>query len=216
MALTPPNRLWSKFAPIMQWLFFFYEQVRERVFPNAGDYGWSEYLSSITSGRVAGANVPTFTTYRNGINAYAFSPTSMNEVWVNFHINHDFKLGTAIYPHIHWSPTTTNTGTVRWGIEYTIAKGHQQSNFGATTTVYVEQTVSAANQYGHYIAEVSDVDAISSAELEVDAVVLARVFRDAAHANDTFPDAVAGLFVDLHVQIDRVSTLNKAPNFYGN
>lgn len=216
MALTPPNRLWDKFSPLMQWLWFLYDQVRGRIFPNGGDYGWSDYLSSLSSGRTAGANVPTWSNFRDGINAYAFSATGSDEIWINFHINHDFKLGTAIYPHVHWSINTTNTGTVRWGIEYTVAKGHQQSNFGATNTIYVEQTVAAPNQYGHYIAEVSDVDAISSAELEVDSVVLMRIFRDGSHANDTFPNPAFGLFVDLHVQVDRTSTLNKAPNFYSN
>ena len=183
-----------------------------KIGTGANDYGWSDYLSSISAAKVAGTNPPTWSNYRNGLFAYEFSATKLEEVWMNFHINHDFKLGSAIFPHVHWSPNTTGTGTVRWGIEYTISKGHQQSVFGATTIVYVEQTMGAANQYSHQIAEVST--GISSAELEVDSVVMMRVFRDASHVNDTFTTAVFGLFVDLHVQVDRTSTLNKAPNFY--
>lgn len=98
-----------------------------------------------------------------------------------------------------------------------VAKGHQQgatSTFGATTTVYVEQTVSTNSQYQHFIAETSLADAIPSTNLEPDSVILIRFFRDSAHANDTFPDAVMGMFGDIHYQTSTISTLNKTPNFY--
>lgn len=205
------NWIWQK------WMFNFWDyfkSIKTKIFPGDNGEGWTDYLSSLSSGKTAGSSVPTWTTYRDGIKGFAFAPTGGDEIWISFHINHDFKVGTAIYPHVHWSPNTTNTGTVRWGMEYTVAKGHQQSNFGASNTIYVEQTVGSANQYGHYIAEASDGDAISSSELEVDALVLMRIFRDGSHVNDTFPDSVFGFFVDLHVQVDRFSTLNKSPDFY--
>jgi len=31
---------------------------------------------------------------------------------------HSWKIGSTIYPHVHWQPTTTNTGSVLWRIEY--------------------------------------------------------------------------------------------------
>ena len=214
IGLEPPpqikdfNWVWRK------WFSGLYNGLIARIWPNGTDYGWTDYLASITAGRAVGANAPTWAVFRNGIEGYSFDAGTMNEIWLSFHINHDYKIGTALYPHIHWSPNTTSTGVVRWGFEYTVAKGHQQSVFGASTTIYVEQTIGSANQYGHYIGEVADGDAIDSAETEVDSLVLMRVFRDAAHANDTFPDDVWAWFVDMHVQIDRVCTKNKSPDFY--
>ena len=41
-----------------------------------------------------------------------------------------------------------------------------------------------------------------------------RVFRDAAHGNDTYASTVAGLTVDIHYQCETFATLNKAPDFY--
>ena len=61
---------------------------------------------------------------------------------------------------------------------------------------------------------VPQADAIPSTNLEPDAVIQIRFFRDAAHPNDTFTDAVMGMFGDLHYQVGTFSTLNKAPNFY--
>jgi len=114
-------------------------------------------------------------------------------------------------------PTTTATGVVRWGIEYSVAKGHQQgaaSTFPATTTVYVEQTISTASQWQHFVAEVSLANAIPSTNIEPDSVIKCRIFRDAAHVNDTAGEIHAWQ-ADMHFQVGRLSTLNKAPNFYG-
>lgn len=173
--------------------------------------GWDDITADLSSGKVAGANVPTWSTYRDGISAYSFSASALNEVWVTFHVKHDYAEGTKVYPHIHWSPSTTSTGTVRWGFEYTVQKGHQQGAFPTTTTVYVEDTVSSADQYGHRIAEVSDTDAFDA--YEADTLILVRVFRDGAHANDDFPDAVFGLTADVHFQVDKQVTPNRSPPF---
>lgn len=197
-----------------RWLYSIFDFLRSRITPNGGDYGWTDYLSSISAGKAVGANAPTWSAFRGNIDAYEFDAGTMNEIWMVFHINHDYKLGSAIYPHIHWSPNTINTGVVRWGFEYMYAKGHSQASFPASTTVYVEETISSNSQYLHIISEVSDANVIPSTGVETDGIVLMRVFRDAAHANDTFPDAVHGFFVDLHVQIDKLSTKNKSPDFF--
>lgn len=181
----------------------------------AGDYGWNDITSFIDTRN--GGNAPSLTTYRDGIKLWEFSAGVTKEVFSNYHIDHDYKIGTVVYPHVHWTPNTTSTGTVRWGFEYTVAKGFQQSSgsdYAATTTVYVEQTIDANSQYRHFTAEVVLADAIPSTNLEPDAIILMRVFRDAAHANDTFPDPVYLTSIDLHYQVERASTKNKAPDFY--
>jgi hypothetical protein len=178
------------------------------VFTGSGNYGWRDITSDI-SVKGTGTNNPSWATVRNGISAYTFSATTMQEAWVNFHINHDYAVGTPIYLHVHWINPGTNTGTVRWGFEYTIAKGHQQEAFPATTTAYVEQA--SSGQFVHMIGEISS--GISSASLEPDALILVRVFRDAAHVNDTCTNAVALVMSDVHYQANKWATKNKAPNF---
>lgn len=183
---------------------------------NTTTYGWRDNTAAFIA-KGSGANNPSWGVFRNGIYGYTFSASTMQEVWANFHVDHDYAAGTVLYPHIHWSPTTTSTGTVRWGIEYTVAKGHQQgasSTFGTTTTIYVEQVISTNSQYQHFVSEVSLADAIPSTNVEPDTVIMVRFFRDANHANDTFPDTVVGIFGDLHYQVNTLSTINKSPNFY--
>jgi hypothetical protein len=174
------------------------------------EYGWKDMLGPFSTGKVAGANVPTWTTFRDGLSAFAFSAGTMNEIWLSFHPNHDVIEGELFFPHVHWSPgVSTNTGVVRWGLEYSMVKGHNQGAFPATTTIYMEDTISADDQYGHRIIE----DTTGIAMPEVDSLIMVRIFRDAAHANDTFPDVAFGLMLDLHYRAGKFGTKGKRPNF---
>jgi hypothetical protein len=174
--------------------------------------GWRDNIISLEV-QVGDNSAPNLVTWLGGIKRYAFPTNKMTEASGVWHIDHDYSPGTALYPHIHWTIATANTGTVRWGFEYTIAKGHQQQAFSAPTTIYVEQaSLGVANM--HYVAEVSQAQAIPGALIEPDTLIVVRIFRDPTHPNDTLEAAVIGLCLDMHYQTDRMATLNKAPNFY--
>ena len=174
--------------------------------------GWRDLVGDINI-KGTGANDPSWANFRNGIYAYSFSASAMKEVWIVYHIDHDYKEGSSIYLHTHWSTTGTNTGVVRWGFEYTAAKGHGQEAFGATTTVYKDLAASGT-AYQHMISEIAVGDVIPSTHLEPDSLILVRIFRDAADVADTCTDAAFLLTADCHYQTDHENTKNKAPNFY--
>lgn len=137
----------------------------------------------------------------------------MNQVWIDFHINHDIALGTKLYPHIHWMPLGTTAGTVRWGFQYILAKGHGQSKFSVNSnTIYVDHLITANDQYRHIVTEVPDNLAILSSEVEPDTVLKFRIFREGA--NDSYSGKVHAWQADLHYQIARLGTKNKVPNFF--
>lgn len=173
-----------------------------------GTAGWDDILAPLSSGKSTSPSDPDWLQLRDGIYANSFKPNLLNEAWVYFHISHSYAAGTVMYPHVHWTTIGTDTGVVRWGIEYTVAKGYNQQAFPATTTVYVEQAASGV-PYQHMITEVSLLNAIPSTNLEIDGLILVRVFRDALHANDTCTDNAFGLFVDIHYQKAQFATKNK-------
>lgn len=178
-----------------------------------GDYGWRDLFTQITL-RGNGKNNPLWDVFRDGIYAYMFDSGKMMECWTSFHVDHDYAIGTPLFPHVHWSPLTAGAGTVRWGFEYTVAKGHAQgpeSLFQPTTTVYIEQTVNN-DQFMHMITETDVANAIPPDLIEPDSIIMARMFRDGV--NDTYPGAVSVFAVDLHYQVARSSTRNKSPDFY--
>jgi hypothetical protein len=179
-----------------------------------GGYGWRDELADVITRGTAGD--PTFKVFRDGIYAYAFEDHGAgteDQVWAYFHVQHEYAPGTKIYPHIHWSINAAITGTVRWGFEYIAAKGHNQQAFPASTTVYVNQTITT--QYQHMIAEVSEADAIPIDNLEPDTIIAIRFFRNSSNAADTLAGDAFGFKVDCHYNVNgQFATKNKAPNFY--
>ena len=181
-------------------------------FNNGAINGWDDITADLNGARVTGASQPSWSVFRSGIYAWEFSASTMNEVHITFHIKHDYAEGTKVYPHIHFSTTGTGTGVVRWGFEYTVAKGHDQEAFPESTTIYVNYDITSNKQYQHLIAEASDADAFDA--YETDSLVLTRIFRDAGDAADTFGSTVHAFTADLHYQADKTVTPNKSPPFY--
>ena len=177
--------------------------------------GWNDLVREVIV-RDGTANAPTVNPLRDGIYMYAFSADTMNECFANFHLNHDYTAGAMVYPHVHWSPNTTSTGTVRFGIEYTWARRADSTGqiaFPTTNTIYIETTISSNSQYFHMVNESVDGNGIPGSTMEVDSIILCRFFRDAAHPNDTFPDPVFLLSVDIHYPSTVKTTPLRVPPF---
>jgi hypothetical protein len=130
-----------------------------------------------------------------------------------FHINHDYKLGSKIYPHIHWCPMSYSTGNVKWTIEYVVAKGHNQNESLIGVTTSFSLIAAGKGLIGeHMVTECSEEQAFVVDE--PDTLVRLRVYRDSTNAQDTFYGSVMGLMVDFHFQSDRETTPQKSPDFY--
>jgi hypothetical protein len=63
------------------------------------------------------------------------------------------------------------------------------------------------------VNESPDGQGIDSTDLETDAIILSRIYRDAEHPNDTFPDSIFLLFVDIHYQCNIAQTPSRFPPF---
>jgi hypothetical protein len=187
--------------------------------------GWNDLLG-MPNIRVAGANDPTWNIYQGSLRQFQYSNVIMNEMWFTYHIQHDYKPGSDIHIHTHWSQTTIDSGgpagvpgNVKWYIDVSYAKGHNQAAFSAPITTSITQTASGT-QYQHMLAEVQlsasspSGSQIDSALLEPDGVLIVRLYRNPADAADTLNQAPFLHFCDIHYQTDRVNTKNKAPNFY--
>jgi len=185
----------------------------------APDYGWQDMLGAI---RVhgTGGDEPVYNIYRDGIRQYEFN-TIGDEVWVEFHIPHDYATGTDLYIHSHWShhnASTITTGSLTWTFETTYAKGHNQAPFPATTNSTAIHNAATTNvpQYQHMITEVQlsasggGVGLIDTDDIEIDGLILVRV----AKTEDTMADNPFLHFADIHYQSTGITTKNKAPDFY--
>lgn len=172
------------------------------------DGSWFDNLAPMATGKTA-AGSPTMAAFNTTWQALKFS---LNDaVYLYFHINHDIKRGSKVYPHVHWAKGTgTDVNTVKWQIDYTFAKGHNQEAFPATTAVTVEQAP-PTTAWQHMISEVVVGDAFNAPE--VDSVVIIKITRITNGGSDNGDD-IFGLFVDLHYQMERIGTPGKVPDFY--
>lgn len=166
--------------------------------------GWRDLTASGLAIRV-GATAPDLINLFGNLWVYGFDASTIESGYLILHPNHDVKPGSGsggIEVHVHWAPTNTNTGVVRWGFEYSYARGFSVDVFPAASTEYLEQAGSGvANTH-----QIVDSGLITIANYEPDGIILARIFRDATHVNDTYTGDAALLSVDIHYQSDRDNT----------
>ena len=180
--------------------------------------GWDDIVQEVII-RNGAASAPLLENWLGNFWAYAFPNGVMNECFINFHIRHNYDdAGGAtpgmIYPHVHFTVNTANTGTIRWGVEWTYARradAQGAAAFTPTVTQYIEYTIGiGGKQYWHIVAESPDGQGIPQGGiLQVDSLVKCRIFRDGAHPNDTFPDHAFLDTVDVHVPVDVLCTPNR-------
>lgn len=114
---------------------------------------------------------------------------------------HAWKLGSSIYPHVHWMPTTTGAGNVLWRMEY------KWVSIGATTpgswsTVPLLDAADGVS-LKHQIA---GFGAVSGAGQTLSSIISIKLSRVGGDGTDTYgADALLKEF-DIHYEIDTMGS----------
>src|SRR5512147_3014592 len=77
----------------------------------------------------SGLSIPTVTQIGGSVISMPLWAIN-DQMWVAWHVQHDYVLGTDVYFHVHWLADGTNAQTVKWQFSYFHAKGHDQAAFG--------------------------------------------------------------------------------------
>jgi hypothetical protein len=177
--------------------------------------GWADIVSELIIRDTPLA--PIGILYKGGIYLWEFPTQDLREAFANFHVPHTWKPGSMIYPHVHFTTASNLAGVVRWGFEYTWARRHDSTGqiaFPAVQTIYVDFAIPANSADTHFVCEAPEGLGIAGTGLEVDSMILMRVYGDGLHANDTFAASVLCITADLHHEVDRYATPRRAPDFY--
>ena len=171
-------------------------------------YGWRDLRSAITAADIPASSAPTPTAFgpTGSLKRYAFAVNDY--VGLDFHVDHDYWPGSTAYIHVHWTTNGTSTNTVKWQLTYTIAKGHNQANFGTDTVITLEEAA-AGTAWRHMVTE----DATGFSLIEPDTLLHVDLKRITNGGTEN-TDAVFGLFVDIHYQTMQYATPYRTPNFY--
>ena len=172
--------------------------------------GWRDLRAALIGAKAAGVSDPTLAVFgaSGDIRQYKFAVG--NEVYLAFHIDHDIKVGSTVYPHVHWATSSTSTDIVKWEMEYTIAARDDTTPeaFPTPTTITVEAAASAT-AWAHQVTE----HGTGFAAPVVDSLVLCHLTRITNGGTENTDD-VFGLFMDLHYEAQQYGTPSRAPDFY--
>lgn len=128
---------------------------------------------------------------------YAFDGGTLLElVFGGKELQHDYKEGEILSPHIHWMPTTTGTGNVKWFLSYYFKKG---------TTIFVSSVDSiVVATTGTAWEEIrSNFPDISVPTLVIETQLFFSIWRDPTETEDTYSDdAALGSTFGFHYKID--------------
>ena len=135
------------------------------------------------------------------LDCYAFSGTNPtpDEVHSSLEILHGYEEGSDISFHLHWYPTDTTLGNVKWQLRYTWF--NKSTVPGAAVTVAV---VSATS--GVAWQEQTTSFSISGAGKTMGSRFVFSIFRDATDAQDTYAHRAAVTDMGVHYEKDTVGS----------
>lgn len=171
--------------------------------------GWADYTAEFNIGNTSPSATPTYEDIGNGLYLPNFAEGDI--AFINFHIQHDILVGSKLYPHVHFAPSTTMSAgeTVIWEVGYTKAdRSLGETIAGTLTTLTLTYTADGTEvAHEHLVVEVADIDAPTTSN--VDSMFMTKIVR----GNGTYAGDVYGITADLHYQVGRISTPNKAYPF---
>lgn len=176
--------------------------------------GWLDMSGLFTAGTQPATNPPTLTQWgTSGI--YAWSFTTNDQLFFSFKMPHSFKAGSAVWPHVHWAPSSAMADgeTVVWVIEWMAAPLDPTTPVAFDHASPVTSTLTFTSS-GVTIADAHlSTEALSGSTIpnsEPGTMVMARVYRAAG----TYAGAIFGLSLNAHFQADRFGTKNKEKPYY--
>lgn len=114
-------------------------------------------------------------------------------------IPHNAATTTDIYPHIHWLPTTNNTGVVKWNIQYSWLINGNVATFATTTATSSASGVA-------WTPVLTSFPAITSIERDVGSQFCFKVERNPTDSDDTYPDDAGAITIGLHYQVNMLGS----------
>ena len=152
-----------------------------------------------------GGTPPTFSSgFAGNANLYAwrFAFGATNNMYFEAQMPHGWN-GGQIFPHVHWAPTTTNTGIIRWIWEITWV--NINGTFGASQTYNCDSTIATASQWKNIVAGGSGLTPTVSQNI-ISSCMVGRLYRVGSGAFDTYPDPAALVSIDIHYQLDTIAS----------
>jgi len=162
--------------------------------------GWNDFLGS-AGAAAKGNSAPVATSY--GVHVLEKWAIGDSKTFV-FHILHEFKETTKIYPHIHWRAMTASPNTahkVQFDITWSKGKSYAQEAYTANVTFSLLD-----NPTGFNFNEIIEAIEAQAFFADIDDVITITVKRVTPSAGTSYSGDVVLDYLDLHFESDMILT----------
>ena len=205
------NRIIRKRPEIIPYSFEFGDTSNYFKLSPTGHFTLNGSATTFDDLRIPGLSVRTnasapdlisFAPATTNLLVYGFDGTATSEqVYFTIQLPHSYKEGSDITPHVHWSPTDTNSGDVKWNLEYSWAN-YTDESFPVPSTIDATQAASGT-AWQHQKAV---FDSISGTGKKISSMLVCRLYRDPSDAEDTYEHDAAFLEIDFHYEQDTLGS----------
>ena len=137
----------------------------------------------------------------NANGGWLFDAGSTEILWILFQLPHAWKEGSTIYPHVHWSPTNTNTGNVLWKIDYKWTNVDEVDAGSATPVEALSAGSGTALTH-----QMTSFTAQTGTGMTISSMLTIKLSRVGGDGTDTYnADALLREF-DIHYEIDTIGS----------
>jgi hypothetical protein len=163
---------------------------------------WEDLLpSSVTIG-TTGPNFPAFTVYNGNLCAYEFvgSGNVTKEIHLGFQMQHGWKLGSNISPHLHlYIANTALGGTVKFYCEYTWTNINETGTIATQTINGTIVRTNAQSTANNALLAFSEINGTGKG---LSSMLMCRIYRTTTDDADTYESSVWLKSADLHIEKD--------------
>ena len=150
-----------------------------------------------------GTTPPAFVTFQDSILAISFRDAETDIVYGAFELPHNYKEGTDLEIHLHWSPSSNNTGNCVFTFKYTLA-GMGSATFGVEQTKTLTQAGSGIVNRHQYMTGNTLITGAGVTIGTIYAFSLTRTQGD-AFTGDAFVHSIG-----MHYEIDTLGSRQRS------
>ncbi len=160
---------------------------------------WEDLRISVVL-RASGGTSPVFAQLQGNLYGYRFSGIAMNEIFFELQMPHSWKIGTTIYPHVHWVSAGSSTSDVTWGMDY------EWKDLGEAFTGTTSNVSSSATPGGLKVHNITNIPSsgVTESDKNISSMIMCRLYRDGL--NDANNDNIFLLAFDVHYEINTIGS----------
>lgn len=127
-----------------------------------------------------------------------FSATIENNIAIIVQIPHSWKIGSQVYPHLHWCKSVIGAGGVDWQMRYrTIRNGGSTTSWSDYASAQSVFPVTSGTENN-----IAKFPAIDTSEMRLSDLLSFQVRRMPSSASDDYPSAARFWEFDVHYEMD--------------